>query len=113
MLGLFVTYRQAEALKKLGFNDKSLAYFDPNFNHKTHPFNWNKAGDLSKTSAPLNQQSIQYLQESIGGLVSIEYFSYGSGSWHFEDKKVNFKTIPHAINLGIEHLQFVLQNTLK
>lgn len=117
MKKLVVTPKQATFLRALGFKEKCLFYYygdcrgNPNNKYslelKRSPKNWNTS--TSYYSAPLHQQAIEFLLESIGGLVSIEIFKDGSGSWYFEKKftfkKVEFLTIPNAINLGIEYLQ--------
>jgi len=117
---LIVTSRQATNLKALGFKEKCWFHYgyvkakttgyELVGSSKVNLKNWNKIPHT--VSAPLHQQAIQFLLESIGGLVSIEIFKDGSGSWHFEKnffefQKVNFQTIPNAINLGIEHLQSI------
>jgi hypothetical protein len=117
MKKLVVTPKQATFLRELGFKERCLFYYwsyanNPSNKYKlgfnSKPIDWNTS--TSYYSAPLHQQAIQFLLESIGGLVSIEIFKDGSGSWYFEKnffefQKVNFQTIPNAINLGIEHLQ--------
>lgn len=117
MKDVYVTTKQATSLSRLGFKERCLFHYNWGWEYKLEKSsrillkNWNKIPYC--VAAPLNQQAIQFLLKSIGGLVSIEYFSDGSGSWYFEDKKVSFKTIPQAINLGIEHLQSIPQNTFK
>ena len=85
---LFTTYDQASALKKLGFNEPCIAFYNKKeliFTHGIDPhFIFKKNSDLwDSTSAPLKQQAIMFLlnkcDDMHGAELSIEYFGDESG----------------------------------
>jgi hypothetical protein len=102
----FVTYSQAVALKKLGFNEPCIAFFshevlvfhthgiDPHFIFKKNSDIWDSP------SATLKQQAILFLLNKCddlhGAELSIEYFGDESGI--LKNYGGNFNSLSQAID---------------
>jgi len=88
----FLPYEQALALKELGFNELTIAFYS---NDTRFHFKELLAGILSnECKAPLYQQAFQFLLDELE-IISITYFNDGSGNLKeigFNKRIVNFDT---------------------
>ena len=81
----FVTYKQALALKELGFDEPCLSYYDGEKLFKfpgTTMCNRNFS-DLLTVTAPLYQQAFRWFREKHGLIYSIGHMGH-SNTWAYE-----------------------------
>jgi hypothetical protein len=103
----FVTYKQALALKELGFDEPCFGYYNYN---GTHFFDYKpKTDDKNLTKAPLYQQAFRWFREKYGLFNFINFSGDGFCSgWedlgNNEHGFENFKTYEEAESTCLDKL---------
>ncbi len=80
----FISYEQALALKELGYDDKTIGFYNPTYSKEEVLFGEfiefvNRNNDLDLVSAPLKQQVFRWFREKYGWIGGIRQLS-SSGS---------------------------------